>query len=36
MAFQSDSRTLSDEDGARLRQAVVAALGDAFQAALRA
>ena len=36
VAFQSDSRTLSDEDGARLRQAVIAALGAAFGATLRA
>ena len=36
IAFQSDSRTLSEEDGARLRQAVVDALAGAFGATLRA
>jgi phenylalanyl-tRNA synthetase beta chain len=36
VAFQSDSRTLSEEDGARLRQAVVDALAAAFGATLRA
>ena len=36
VAFQSPERTLSDEDGARLRQAVVDALAGAFGATLRA
>jgi phenylalanyl-tRNA synthetase beta chain len=36
IAFQSDSRTLSEADGARLRQAVVDALAGAFGATLRA
>jgi phenylalanyl-tRNA synthetase beta chain len=36
VAFQSDSRTLSEEDGARLRQAVVDALAAEFGATLRA
>jgi phenylalanyl-tRNA synthetase beta chain len=36
VAFQSDRRTLSEEDGARLRHGVVAALADAFGATLRA
>jgi phenylalanyl-tRNA synthetase beta chain len=35
VAFQSDSRTLSDEDGARLRERVIAALAGQFGAALR-
>jgi phenylalanyl-tRNA synthetase beta chain len=36
VAFQSDSRTLSEEDGARLRKAVVDALARAYGATLRA
>jgi phenylalanyl-tRNA synthetase beta chain len=36
VAFQSSDRTLSDEDGARLRDAIVDALGRRFGAELRA
>jgi phenylalanyl-tRNA synthetase beta chain len=36
VAFQSAERTLSDEDGARLRSAIVAALADRVGAELRA
>jgi phenylalanyl-tRNA synthetase beta chain len=36
VAFQSPERTLSDEDAARLRAAIVAALGERFGAELRA
>ena len=35
-AFQSPERTLSDEDAARLRERIVAALGERFGAELRA
>jgi len=35
-AFQSPDRTLSDEDAAKLRERVVAALGEQFGAELRA
>jgi phenylalanyl-tRNA synthetase beta chain len=35
-SFQSPERTLADEDGARLRAAIVASLLDAFGAQLRA
>jgi phenylalanyl-tRNA synthetase beta chain len=36
VTFQSSERTLSDEDAARLRVAVVEALGARFDAELRA
>jgi phenylalanyl-tRNA synthetase beta chain len=36
LSFQSSERTLSDEDGARLRAAIVAAVERAFDARLRA
>ena len=36
VAFQSAERTLSDEDGVRLRDAIVGALGERFGAELRA
>jgi phenylalanyl-tRNA synthetase beta chain len=36
VAFQSAERTLADDDAARLRDAIVAALGERFGAALRA
>ena len=36
VAFQSPERTLSDEDAARLRDAIVDALGQRFGAELRA
>jgi phenylalanyl-tRNA synthetase beta chain len=36
VAFQSPARTLTDEDAARLRGAIVAALSERFGAELRA
>jgi phenylalanyl-tRNA synthetase beta chain len=36
VAFQSPERTLTDDDAARLRDAIVAALGEQFGAELRA
>jgi phenylalanyl-tRNA synthetase beta chain len=36
VAFQSPERTLTDEDAAELRNRIVAALADAFDAQLRA
>jgi phenylalanyl-tRNA synthetase beta chain len=35
VAYQSDERTLSDEDAARLRDAIVRALAERFGAELR-
>jgi phenylalanyl-tRNA synthetase beta chain len=35
VSFQSDQRTLSDDDAARLREAIVQALADRFDAELR-
>ena len=36
LAFQSPERTLSDEDAAKLRERIVAALAERFGAELRA
>ena len=36
VAYQSSERTLTEEDAARLRDAIVAALGERFGAELRA
>jgi phenylalanyl-tRNA synthetase beta chain len=36
VAFQAPDRTLSDEDGGRLREAIVGAVGSEFGAELRA